>query len=576
MPFISETSRRTVQQTLLPKEYVEEQSFGDVFEANFDYVVDEELFVSQWLNREGWSERKETAQRMIEDGVIDAEKYTDTLGRFQYGMLANDFNEGVFGEEIVGKYGRIKGDDELTKERNAFLAKRRDKLQRINEEGSGFAQVAGSLTAYALDPVNLVTVPFSGIVTAAKGLSVAAQAYRAAKVEAALSATTELFIQPFVYQHKMDIESPYSASQAITNIVEAATVGGALGYVAGGISGYLRRNREKAQALRELPELQSLDELRALDGSIVIEEGIEFHYQREGVTPAYIVDGRYQEFIQAKASGDIEGAVQTRNKTVVDLQSRIKELESSDISLARWVKDNGGLNKKEWQNEGFDPAAMNARDYEVGVWRKGDGGMTPDDLAELLGQSPDIAPEWFADAQSTGIRKLGANDAIMWAQRFASDPKAKLNPEVQREIEALQDEVDRLKSTNDVDALEDIYKDAGRVRIEDDAEIIRGWQRYERDANKRVMTGEMYRQPEALPERAATITELERQILVDQGLDAEFDLAMREFEQLPTEGRVYAEVSDEGITLKDSDAEMAELNKQLDALEEIRVCTLNA
>ena len=61
------------------------------------------------------------------------------------------------------------------------------------------------------------------------------------KREAGLALASELAIQPLVYKHKHDIDSPYSTEEALTNIAIAATGAGALGAFTGGLVGYFNK-----------------------------------------------------------------------------------------------------------------------------------------------------------------------------------------------------------------------------------------------------------------------------------------------------------------------------------------------
>ena len=63
---------------------------------------------------------------------------------------------------------------------------------------------------------------------------------------------SELAIQPLVYNHKHDINSPYEVQDAINVIGITAVTAGILGGAIGGVSGYFTRTAEVAAAEAQL------------------------------------------------------------------------------------------------------------------------------------------------------------------------------------------------------------------------------------------------------------------------------------------------------------------------------------
>ena len=188
MPYITSQSRQNLNKYTLfdPTTAVEPSSFGEVFQARFGLVVDEELSISSLINRDEEVERTRRVKAMIDDG-FNVAKYTQRSGRIDYDRIASDT-------------GLIQSDEELRQLRNDRLAVRREYAQDVIERGSGIAQFAGSMTALMLDPVNIATMGLGASVSISRSLSVTANAMRVAKAEAGIAVATELAIQPLVFQ----------------------------------------------------------------------------------------------------------------------------------------------------------------------------------------------------------------------------------------------------------------------------------------------------------------------------------------------------------------------------------------
>lgn len=239
MTFVSHRTARGIAQGAVPDENEPVSSFGDTFGASLGLVIDEELSVSSTLNREGWAERRSLIEQRIDEGVLNREQFRHPRKGFDYNAAAESLNDPL-----------IKTDDVLREERNEMLAKRREYAQGVIERGPATANFLGAANGYILDPINLMTVPIAFPTTTAKSLNVLGRALLTARNVAVVEGVTELAIQPFVYDHKMDIESPYSFRDAVTNIAFAAGGGGALGFAGGGISGYLRKVLDTADSAK--------------------------------------------------------------------------------------------------------------------------------------------------------------------------------------------------------------------------------------------------------------------------------------------------------------------------------------
>ena len=240
MPFLSDRGERSFEQEFAPIQLFEESGFYETLGAAFQLTVDEELSISSMFNRGMFEERNQNVRSLISDGVIDRDKYSDPRGRFDYDRLSRDLEDTEFS-------GLIKNSRTLRDERNEMLRIRRERNEKVIERGSGLAQFLGMGGGLLLDPVNLASVGGGLFITAARSGTVLGRALYGLKTEAGLAAASEAAIQPLVFYHKNDIDSPYSVGDALTNIAVASTFGGALGFGFGGIAGYFGRAAEKSR-----------------------------------------------------------------------------------------------------------------------------------------------------------------------------------------------------------------------------------------------------------------------------------------------------------------------------------------
>lgn len=259
MPFINQTDKRTVFQEAVPDQNISAPGFGETFTASVGLTIDEDLSISQSLNREGWQNRRELIVQKINEDAINRDDYLDRRGKFDWNRAATDLND-----------PNIKTDDVLEVERRDMLAGRRKYAEDVIERGNGMAQFLGMANAFMLDPISIATMPIALPATTAKSLSIAGRALLTARNAAVIETATELAIQPFVYEHKQDIESPYTYKDALQNIAGAAIGAGALGGIGGGVSGYLRKVRGEVEAKGVItPEVESaLDNIKRMEDSI--------------------------------------------------------------------------------------------------------------------------------------------------------------------------------------------------------------------------------------------------------------------------------------------------------------------
>lgn len=299
-----------------------ESSFDEVFDASLGLVIDEELSISGNLNREGWADRKERIDTLIRSGEIEnVEKYRTGGGGYSGGTGGR--NRTINYDKIAEDLGRddIKTNAQLNEERNAMLKMRRDYSQDVTSRGSGSAQFLGAMNAYMLDPVNILTVGVATPAVTAKATSTIARAMLATRNAALIEGGAELGIQAMVYEHKQDINSPYSARDALANIAMAATGAGVLGGVSEGISGWLKQVVKKTKGLDQTDELMTA-----------------INYLE-----------RQQETLRGAPKVDIEKAkAELLAKTGRDLAEELENIPSTNVARIKEIKaDLKAINKGE-------------------------------------------------------------------------------------------------------------------------------------------------------------------------------------------------------------------------------------
>ena len=322
MPFISrqdEVDRLSKQEVGL--DYKPKSTFGETFDASVGKVFDEELSISTFLNREGWSERKETVEALIDSGLIDKQKYTRPGGRFDYNRASIDFDQ-------------IKSDYVLDEERKAELKNRREYGQGVIDNGSGFAQFLGAGTAFMLDPVSIATMPISYGVGAATGLrAVGLAAVKAGATEMA----AETAIQGFVNIHKDAIESPYSWQDSLANISTAAIAGGLLGGVGMGVREYIGHVRAKSKSLPQDEDLALADATLARMEDTLSSNPL----RKEGMTSKELVkaDIDYLEGLETRKAATYKPEIEPIQRPKVEGDAKLKSKEKTVLDKTGQADD---------------------------------------------------------------------------------------------------------------------------------------------------------------------------------------------------------------------------------------------
>jgi hypothetical protein len=345
MPFIDQTARREFNQTAIPDLNVPDPTFGDVFGSSLGNVIDEDLSISGALNREGWQNRQELIRQKIDEGVLEKDKFSNGRGRFDYNAAA------LFLEDE-----NIKTDQVLEQERRNILTKRRKFAQDEIERGSGMSQFLGMATGYMLDPISIATMPIALPAVTAKSISIAGRALLSARNVGAITAATELAIQPFVYEHKQDIESPYTYKDALINIGSAALGSAVLGGVATGLGGYYRSIRNKVEESGDItPELESaIENIRRAEDTI---ESNPVKFDEQSVRKQVILDLR-SELLAESSSRLSRGDTKNLNKELQELRTRLNAVQE----VPEEVVSRRGLPARQAKRESIEGGRLAAQE----------------------------------------------------------------------------------------------------------------------------------------------------------------------------------------------------------------------
>lgn len=586
MAFVSKTDQRELTQSLIPYqpvEAIEEAGLGEVFAAGFGQVVDEELSISSQLNMGQFRERDQKLKTLVDDG-LDINAYTDISGVIDYDRIARDT-------------GEIETDEALFLKRNELLAQRRKEREDVMARGSGIAQFFGMATGYMLDPITIATLPIATAGVSLKAMGVLASAMTVGKREVGLALASELAIQPLVYKHKHDINSPYSTEEALANIAIAATGAGALGAFTGGLAGYfnkigqsaidegvvapnsvesmaveqLQRVGEDVQAVKqvlmgsrtvtqrdgELDEVitQTLDELRGIDGNLI----------EETIARQSRMADDYAEAMSAFEKDSSEFNAQLVASKERELKQIAKDIDklSKSPKFGRLISEYGGLNQAAWKSEaGISKAQSGSLKGapRKPFWRGGKAGLTPEKLAEKLMEDGHIP-----------TRAIGAGydnrDAVKFVEDLLSAGDKFVDSNVEARLLELNQAEQSLNKVADED-LDAFFVDVKDKNIDVDVEILKAYERKRAEFNEPSRKPENYEQPRPQKAAPATVTARERELLEANGLAEDYDADMQAFNNLETKSlMVDGEMVDAGAIVKG-------LDEDIEGIESVLECVL--
>lgn len=551
MPFVSERDIRYMEQQLPePEAFVPESTFSETIGAAFQLSVDEDTSISSQLNREGFKQRQRQVRELVDKGEIDLDDYLDQMGDVDFDIIAAEYDD-------------IKTTAELDAERNEFLKERREANKEIIERGSGVAQFLGMAGAFMIDPINIATMPLGFIGTAGRGLSVLGKALTVGRNEAMIATAAELGIQGFVYSHKRKINSPYTFADAATNVATAAVGAGVLGTFAGGLAGYLGKVRARsAEALGDAVDDESMLALESLRQN---EELMRQWRESLPKTADTFLEAEYNRYV----TGQVKDFNDLRSSTVKQITDEITVLQKQNVTAQRWVAENGGLNAKAFEEDGFDVKNMR----EVGIkgaygkpfFRK-QGGMTPDGLAEKLLELMPYDPTRPADFTS--------RDATDWVDSVIRNPEKLFDSEVEIQIGGLQRQIDELMGAETPDAMESIYKDGARRVVEQDRDQWLEWNKQWLETNEPSRVAANYEESPRLTTARHTISSREREILDELGIANDFDADMEAYYKLPEEERVI--IDPQTGEFVSAEAYIKTIDEDIEGLETVMRCVISA
>lgn len=546
MPFINETNQRATLQQFGRYEFQPEADFGETFAASVGQVIDEELSISTLLNRDGYETRNKLIDERIKTGEIDAEPYRKRVtGRpgqaaseqVDYGRIAQDLND-----------PNIKPDSVLHEERNEMLRQRREYAQGVQERGSGTAQFLGAMTGYMLDPLNIATVGIAAPITVGKSLTTLGRVALTARNAALVEGAVELGIQGFVYAHKKDIDSPYSAGDALANIAFAAGGAAVVGGAAAGVSGWLRRVIGYSKELPPSKDVDaSLDYLERMAATLESARAQRFDtYDISLNDYQKLLDGEYTDFIEAS------------NKTIATLETELETITKQAPTLDKFIADNGGLNRALISAEGADIADMKAIKGGFGksVFRA-NGGMTVEDLEELLNEAN------FRGGFVTRNEVLEIVDAV------ARGETVFMNPEDAAKVDFLGNQIDEFRFNQDNDYLRKLYGEIRERDVQADIEFMREMDKRAQEYAAPQKTADMYAdQPETRKPAPQTISARERDYQERNGLAEAYDADLEAYRALENQ---LIEIDGEQINAADI---MKEFDDELTGLESVLTCVI--
>ena len=556
MAILSNQDQRDYYQNLRgPQEFREDPTFFETMGSAFNFVMDEELSVSSLLNRQGYDDRNEQIFKMSNKG-FDLKPYTDITGEIDY-------------DRISEETGLIRTNRELYDERTEILRKRREENQDVVERGNGIAQFIGSMGGYMLDPINVATMSI-GVGTAYKGMSTLSRALMTGRNTAAIAVASESAIQPLVYKHKHDIGSPYEFNDALMAIGTTAIGAGILGGAMGGIAGYFTRLSEDASKFVSFKPIDKVDvevKLTPIDEvdvevkltpeqesiNVLQKMGAQLVEQKAELPPRIEDDilKHWDDFQNGKL-GKYAKITDARDATIVTLEKQAKTIRKENLTLARWIAKEGGLNKERWAREGIDVGDMKAMGGGRNPLFRVKGGYDPDMLAERLREG--------------NVSDIQMNDAIDMVDEMVRNPKIFKDAGVQSRIDDIDDNISILLDENTV--LEEYYGNVIRKNVESDMELLAQNKAFEDAMNKPTLTYDDYVVEQLPPAPQATRTGLQREQLDSEGLAVNYDRDIANFEA--QENRiVYADGK-----LVDGDEYMKALDDQIEGIESVRVCAI--
>ena len=594
MPILSSVDQQNKMLGYVPEYATNAPTFADTVSASFSFVRDEELSISSSFYNEGYYNRRRDLKNLSDEG-FDVDKYIDSAGIIDYDRIS------------TATEGRVKTDLQLYQERNDILRKRREENQDVMARGSGLAQFFGMTAGYMTDPINIATLPIGTIATAGKGMSVLSQALMSARNTAAVAVASEAAIQPLVYKHKQDIDSPYDMDDSIKAIAYAAGGSALLGGALGGISGYLRKLTEDATTvLPVFPEAPFAFKPVVINGKKSIAPTFE---NIEGFKAQLIAEQR-TKLIGPAGEKLTRGQRKNINAELKGLQKQLEEVEASELlytKAGKVLKAKSVRHKKQArERKQQEIAAIQEKIARINqtleVDRKGgtaeaslsrlEQGILPEAAQKQLddfilqkttpeGESMFLLSRWAENLRAqkgfraeevflgavakttdnvSGIKAAGLQ-AI--DERLAEMKAAEANASDIEKLQNLRNRID----TDEGDIV-DLVANIRQENINADAAILRENELFRQQMDDYTVTQDMFVGPPKPLAPRAKATNLERNVLDADGMGKNFDEDMANYNNLDTR---YAIVDGK---LVDGEQVIKELDDDLDGLESIMRCSI--
>ena len=562
-------------------------TFGETLGAAFRFTRDEGLSTSSLMNNEGYAIRREQMKKLREEG-FDVSKYIDDTGAVNYDNLSS-------------ATGLVKSDLQIFTERNELLEKRRNESEDVMARGSGFAQFLGMTGGYMTDQVNVASLPFGGVGTAVKGMSVLSRALIGARNASAVAIASEAAIQPLVYKHKHDIGSPYEVSDAIQAIAFTAIGAGVLGGAAGGISGYLAKTAEStapvfAPVFPQAPLAYKSPMIAGRPAGAQTFENIgKFKEELIKEAKAKLIGPAGQKLTRGeekKLRGELRSLEfdlakakkpPTKIKALKDEPARVAKQKVQRAEVKR-LEENIARTKKLLDD------SQATREYNKAIIRLEEGKLTPE-LQQQLDDYINIpsTPETQAVfvlakmAESMRLRK-GFRASELALESYAKYSNKLINSLDEAKdvaVKAIDDEIAKTDVTNtakiddlnnvrnrltdqaaiDRDGLDSIFEDLFQKNIDLDVAMLRADEAFRVQMDAPTLSYNDYIGPARPKAAKASTTPMQRQDLSDKGLDEAYDSDMALFNQLETKMAIVdGELVDAAPIMKELDDELEGLN----------------
>lgn len=575
-------------------DYSPDPTFGETMGAAFRFTRDEGLSTSSLMNNEGYAIRREQMKKLREEG-FDVSKYIDDTGAVNYDNLSS-------------ATGLVKSDLQIFTERNELLEKRRNESEDVMARGSGFAQFLGMTSGYMTDPVNVASLPFGGVGTAVKGMSVLSRALIGARNASAVAIASEAAIQPLVYKHKHDIGSPYEVSDAIQAIAFTAIGAGVLGGAAGGISGYLAKTAEStapvfAPVFPQAPLAYKSPMIAGRPaGAQTFENITKFKEELIAEAKAKLIGPAGQKLTRGeekKLRGELRSLEfdlakakkpPTKIKARKDEPARVAKQKVQREEVKR-LEENIARTKKLLDD------SQATREYNKAIIRLEEGKLTPE-LQQQLDDYINIpsTPETQAVfvlakmAESMRLRK-GFRASELALESYAKYSNKLINSLDEAKdvaVKAIDDEIAKTDATNtakiddlndvrsrltdqaviDRDGLDSIFEDLFQKNIDRDVAMLRADEAFRVQMDAPTLSYNDYIGPARPKAAKASTTPMQKQDLDDKGLDEAYDSDMALFNQLETKMAIVdGEIVDAAPIMK-------ELNDELEGLDSVMRCAI--